>query len=95
MVRIYFYRFTELLQIRRINPNVKVLLGLVRKLEDQKWIHEQLGNLVKAQRFMIAIMAHLRHHNFDGLHLDFDYALGERANRAAFRDFDRFAWVSA
>ena len=95
VVRIYFDRAMELRHIRRINQNVKVLLGLIRKREDEEWIHEQLVNLVKAQQFMVAIMNHLRHHNFDGLHLDFDYAHGERANRVAFRDFDRFAQVSA
>ncbi len=85
----------QIRHIRRINRNVKVLLGLIRKREDEVWIREQLINLVKAQQLMIAIMNYLHHNTFDGLHLDFAYGRGEHTNRASTQDFDRFALVSA
>ena len=72
-----------------------MLLGLIRKRQDEVWIHEQLVNLAKAQQLMIAIMNHLHHYTFDGLHLDFAYGRGEHTNRASTQDFDRFALVSA
>ena len=75
LIFLHYCRSAGVARLKRINPSVKVLIGLIRGRDELIWIIASMYSHARRTKLINTIVAYLNTHNLDGLDIDFEYGI--------------------